>query len=78
VGDNAETALIELVDFNEVYGKTVETKTEAGKRTRRAGGRKRTTAGDTAIETAPTGADATVVPSETPAAETTSEEKPAE
>ena len=24
-GDNAETALIELVDFNEIYGKTAET-----------------------------------------------------
>jgi large subunit ribosomal protein L17 len=39
VGDNAETALIELVDFNEVYGKSTE-KT-AAKRTRRAGGSKK-------------------------------------
>ena len=38
VGDNAEQALIELVDFNEIYGKTVETKAEPAKRTRRAGG----------------------------------------
>src|SRR5687768_516378 len=37
-GDNAEQALIELVDFNEVYGKAVETKAEPAKRTRRAGG----------------------------------------
>lgn len=38
VGDNAEMALIELVDYNEVYGKGTEAK-EAGtaKRTRRAG-----------------------------------------
>jgi large subunit ribosomal protein L17 len=39
VGDNAETALIELVDFNEVYGKGKgEAKEAAGKKTRRAGG----------------------------------------
>ena len=42
VGDNAETALIELVDFNEVYGKGKgEAKEAAGKRTRRAGGGKK-------------------------------------
>ena len=33
-GDNAELAMIELVDFNEVYGKGVE-KAEPAKRTRR-------------------------------------------
>jgi large subunit ribosomal protein L17 len=49
VGDNAETALIELVDFNEIYGKGKgEAKEAAGKRTRRAGGRKKATATDTA------------------------------
>src|ERR1700759_2875965 len=39
VGDNAETALIELVDFNEVYGKGKGEVKEAaaGKETRRAG-----------------------------------------
>lgn len=37
VGDNAEQAMIELVDFNEVYGKTAETKAEPAKRTRRGG-----------------------------------------
>jgi large subunit ribosomal protein L17 len=41
VGDNAETAMIELVDFNEIYGKTAETKAEPAKRTRRAGGAKK-------------------------------------
>ncbi|HXD79182.1 MAG TPA: 50S ribosomal protein L17 [Puia sp.] len=42
VGDNAETALIELVDFNEIYGKGKgEAKEAGGKRTRRAGGRKK-------------------------------------
>ena len=37
-GDNAEMAMIELVDFNEVYGKGVEQKKEGAKRTRRTGG----------------------------------------
>jgi large subunit ribosomal protein L17 len=40
-GDAAETALIELVDFNEIYGKGKGEAKEAGKRTRRAGGRKK-------------------------------------
>jgi large subunit ribosomal protein L17 len=39
VGDNAETALVELVDFNEIYGKGKgEAKEASGKKTRRAGG----------------------------------------
>src|SRR6201995_3957856 len=38
VGDNAETALIELVDFNEIYGKGKGEAKEAAKKTRRAGG----------------------------------------
>jgi len=42
VGDNAETALIELVDFNEIYGKgTEKAATTTSKRTRRAGGGKK-------------------------------------
>jgi large subunit ribosomal protein L17 len=41
LGDNAETALIELVDFNEIYGKGKGEAKEAGKKTRRAGGRKK-------------------------------------
>ena len=41
-GDNAETALIELVDFNEIYGKGKgEAKTTTSKKTRRAGGSKK-------------------------------------
>jgi large subunit ribosomal protein L17 len=44
-GDNAEMAMIELVDFNEIYGKGKTEKKEGAKRTRRAGGaRKKTTA----------------------------------
>jgi large subunit ribosomal protein L17 len=41
VGDNAETAMIELVDFNEIYGKGKGEKKEGTKRTRRAGGAKK-------------------------------------
>ena len=44
-GDNAELAMIELVDFNEIYGKGKAEKKEGAKRTRRAGGtRKKATA----------------------------------
>ena len=55
-GDNAEMAMIELVDFNEIYGKSVETATEPAKKTRRSGGAKaKTEAGftDAEIATAP-------------------------
>ncbi|MEO5684844.1 MAG: 50S ribosomal protein L17 [Chitinophagaceae bacterium] len=41
VGDNAETAMIELVDFNSIYGKGVETKAEPAKRTRRGASKKK-------------------------------------
>src|SRR5580658_3606712 len=55
VGDNAETALIELVDFNEIYGKGKGESKEAAKKTRRSSsGRKKVTASktETADETA--------------------------
>ena len=42
VGDNAETAMIELVDFNEIYGKGKGEAKEAAKKTRRSGSRKKT------------------------------------
>lgn len=41
VGDNAETAMIELVDYNEIYGKGKGEVKEAAKRTRRGGARKK-------------------------------------
>lgn len=58
VGDNAELAMIELVDFNEIYGKGVEkaVAAEPVKKTRRAGGAKKKAAEATeaaATETAP-------------------------
>jgi large subunit ribosomal protein L17 len=40
-GDAAETAMIELVDFNEIYGKGKGEARETGKKTRRAGGKKK-------------------------------------
>ncbi len=55
-GDNAEMAMIELVDFNEIYGKSVETAAEPAKKTRRSGGAKaKVEAGftDAEIATAP-------------------------
>lgn len=41
IGDAAETALIELVDFNEVYGKEAGAAAAPAKKTRRAGGAKK-------------------------------------
>lgn len=35
-GDNAEKAMIELVDFNEIYGKGIEKADEPAKKTRRS------------------------------------------
>ncbi|MCC6762595.1 MAG: 50S ribosomal protein L17 [Chitinophagaceae bacterium] len=52
-GDAAETAMIELVDFNEVYGKTVAKAAEPAKRTRRAGSSKKKAEETAAAETAP-------------------------
>ncbi|HXS58014.1 MAG TPA: 50S ribosomal protein L17 [Hanamia sp.] len=44
VGDNAELAMIELVDYNEIYGNGIsETETAAAKKTRRAGRSKKAT-----------------------------------
>ena len=53
-GDAAETALIELVDYNEIYGKGREEKQAPAKRTRRAGGsRKKATTEAAAPEQTP-------------------------
>lgn len=40
-GDNADTAMIELVDFNEIYGKGKGEAKAPAKKTRRAGGAKK-------------------------------------
>jgi large subunit ribosomal protein L17 len=46
VGDNAEKAMIELVDFNDIYGKNAAQATEPAKRTRRGRGGKKVAAAD--------------------------------
>lgn len=61
-GDNAEKAMIELVDFNEVYGKGKGEQKEAGRKTRRSRAGKKSEATAT----------------EAPAAEGTTEEAKAE
>jgi large subunit ribosomal protein L17 len=73
-GDNAEKAMIELVDFNDVYGKTASTSAEPAKKTRRGRAPKKAEATEV-VEAAPV-AEVT----ETPATEeaTTTEEKTAE
>jgi large subunit ribosomal protein L17 len=65
IGDNAELAMIELVDFNEIYGKGTASAAEPAKKTRRSSAKKKAGA-----ETA----EATEVV-ETPEADTTTEEK---
>ncbi len=54
VGDNAELAMIELVDYNEIYGKGIGETATTTKRTRRAGGRKKSTSDAASITTAET------------------------
>jgi large subunit ribosomal protein L17 len=47
-GDGAEMAMIELVDFNEIYGKNIGTAAEPAKKTRRSGGGAKAKAATTA------------------------------
>jgi large subunit ribosomal protein L17 len=62
-GDNAEVAMIELVDFNEIYGNGAAAEKVPAKKTRRAGGAKKKAADEA---------------TETNAADTATEEKSAE
>ncbi len=50
VGDNADLAMIELVDFNEIYGKGKGEAKAPAKKTRRAGGAKKKAAEAPAAE----------------------------
>jgi large subunit ribosomal protein L17 len=68
-GDNAETALIELVDFNEIYGKGKGEAKEPAKKTRRG----RTTAKKAAPKK-----DEAVAEAKTETTEPANEDKPAE
>ena len=56
VGDNAELAMIELVDFNEIYGKGKAEAKEPARRTRRSGGGKKAGGAVAAGEAAAAGA----------------------
>ena len=49
-GDNAETAMIELVDFNEIYGKGKGEVKTTTKKTRRAGGSRKKATETPAVE----------------------------
>jgi len=52
LGDNAERAMIELVDFNEIYGKGAAEAATPAKKTRRSAGRgKKKAEGDQATDT---------------------------
>jgi large subunit ribosomal protein L17 len=64
-GDNAEMAMIELVDFNEIYNSTADATTaEPAKKTRRSGGGKAKATATTDVNTID---EAEVVTEETPA-----------
>lgn len=54
IGDNAELAMIELVDFNEIYGKGTKSAAEPAKKTRRSGGAKKKAAEATTDTTSET------------------------
>jgi large subunit ribosomal protein L17 len=74
-GDNAEKAMIELVDFNEIYGNAVNAAAEPAKKTRRskaAGTKKAEAPAAEAVTEAPATeapAEETASTEETPAAE---------
>lgn len=72
-GDNAEKAMIELVDFNEIYGKGVDKAAEPAKKTRRGRAPKKAEAAAAAVEATPV-AEAPAAPE----APNTEEEKAAE
>lgn len=48
-GDNAERAMIELVDFNEIYGNGIEEASATAKKTRRSGGSRSKKKADTDV-----------------------------
>ena len=72
-GDAAEMAMIELVDFNEIYGKGRQEKKEGAKRTRRAGGSRKKAEGETPVAAAQEDGVASPVAESTPEA---SEQQP--
>ena len=67
LGDAAEMAIIELVDFNETYKPKAEKTAEPKKKTRRAGGTKKAEAAQVVEEKAEEVKDEVAAPEETPA-----------
>jgi large subunit ribosomal protein L17 len=69
VGDNAEMAMIELVDFNDIYGKSVASEDgAAAKKTRRSGAKKKA-ASSTSEESTETSSEETQSSGDTESAE---------
>lgn len=78
VGDNAELAMIELVDYNEIYGKGIGESAAPAKRTRRSGRGKKSAAAAEETVQAKDEAPAKANTSEVNASEDTSEKPVAE
>ena len=94
LGDNAEMCMIELVDFNELYGNEAKSKKKRSRRSRRGGGAAAAAApaapaaeiveevaveaAEAAAEEAPAAEAAEAAAEEAPAAEAAAEEAPAE
>jgi large subunit ribosomal protein L17 len=76
LGDNAEMALIELVDYNEVYG--VDTEAAEKKTTRRGRTKAKKSDAPAAAATTETAAEEAPVAEETPATEEATPEAPAD
>ena len=72
LGDNAEMCMIELVDFNELYGNEAKSKKKRSRRSRRGGAAAAAPAAETAAEVVEE-----VAVEEAPAAEAAAEEAPA-
>ena len=72
-GDNAEKAMIELVDFNEIYGNSIASATEPAKKTRRskstAAPKKEAAPAEAAAPAEEAPAEPTATTEETPSAE---------
>ena len=81
LGDNAEMCMIELVDFNELYGNEAKSKKKRSRRSRRGGAAAAAPAAEAAVEVveevAVEEAPAAEAAEEAPAAEAAAEEAPA-
>lgn len=75
VGDNAELAMIELVDYNEIYGKGIGETGTGAKKTRRAGRSKKATTAEPPVAEKPASEKE---PEETPVEEPAKDNLPVE